>query len=520
MKKIILSIILSICMVIGLTQVSVFPHVTDFEASFGDWVNSGNDDFDWSLIDNSSTPSTGTGPQSSPYGGNFSNGYTHLESSSPNYPAKEAWLECKYNFSSLTAPYIDIHYHMYSSYNTSSYGPGTLSLDIFDGSLWHYGVWTNTTSNINWQTTSIDLTAYATLPYVILSWTGNTIGWQSDICLDELNVFENTNSSGGGNVTVVETGDPNSTTSNGRVPTYGYYEYSWSAAVYSALDMGKQALLIDKISWNVANTAAMTLNNQSIFLSHTPELIFPDGTMPDDGTGPWDDFTKVFDGTLELKPGWNEIELQVPFTYDGVQSLIVKVVNNHGVWTSSYPEFQYTARANTVVYNYADGSFPSVFGYRNSYRPNTRFGMGGTPLPIDLISFDAEHLGSDIHPVVVIDWQIASQVNNDYFEIQRSVDIENWYTIETVTGAGNSNTQMSYSVIDTKPFYGTSYYRLKQTDYNGIYELFDPIAITISSEEKKIYKVYNLMGKEVNGYYKGIVLESYVDGTYIKKYYE
>ena len=71
-------------MVIGLTQVSVFPHVTDFEASFGDWVNSGNDDFDWSLIDNSSTPSTGTGPQSSPYGGNFSNGYTHLESSSPN----------------------------------------------------------------------------------------------------------------------------------------------------------------------------------------------------------------------------------------------------------------------------------------------------------------------------------------------------------------------------------------------------------------------------------------------------
>ena len=518
MKKLILILILSLFTGIGLTQINTFPHVTDFESSTGAWVNSGNDDFDWSLINNSSTPSTGTGPQSSPYGGNFSNGYTHLESSSPNYPAKKALLECKYDFSSLTAPHIDIHYHMYSSYNTSSYGPGTLSLDVFDGSLWHFGVWSNTTSDINWQTTSIDLTAFATLPYVILSWIGTTIGWQSDICLDELNVFDNTSNTGG-NVTVVEVGDPNSTTSNGRVPTYGYYEYSWSAAMYAPADMNNKALLIDKISWNVANTAAMTLNNQQIWLSHTPEVIFPNGAFPDDGNGPWDSFIKVFDGTLELKPGWNEIELQTPFAYDGIQSLIVRVINNHGSWTTSYPEFQYTSRANTVVYNYADGAFPSLSGFRNSYRPNTRFGMTGTPLPIDLVSFNGE-VSDDLQPLVTIDWTVASQVNNDYYEVERSVDVENWYTIETVTGAGNSNTQMSYSIIDKDPLYGISYYRLKQTDYNGIYESFHPIAITISSEEKIIDKVYNLMGQEINNTYEGLVLEFYTDGTYVKKYYK
>ena len=518
MKRVIVSIILSLFIGIGLTQVNTFPHITDFESSLGDWINSSNDDFDWSLQSGSGTPSTGTGPQSAPYGGNFSNGYTYLESSSPNYPAKEAWLECKYDFSILTAPHIDIHYHMYSSYNTSSYGPGTLSLDIFDGANWTFGVWSSSTSDLNWQTSTIDLSAYAGLPYVILSWTGYTIGWQSDICLDELNVFDNTSNGGGSNVTVVETGDPNSTTSNGRVPTYGYYEYSWSAAMYSALDMGKQPLLIDKISWNVANGATMTLNNQSIWLSHTPELIFPDGMMPEDGTGPWDNFAKVFDGTLELKPGWNEIELQVPFAYDGVQSLIVKVINNHGTWTSSYPEFQYTARANTVVYNYSDGSFPSNIGYRNSYRPNTRFGMTGTPLPIDLISFNGEVL-LEMDPIVVLEWVVASQVNNDYYEIQRSIDVEQWETIETVTGAGNSNTQMSYLIIDDNPIEGISYYRLKQTDYNGMSESFHPISIIISSEEKIIDKVYNLMGQEINNTYRGLVLEFYTDGTYTKKYY-
>ncbi len=518
MKKIILSIILSLFIEIGLTQVNVFPHITDFESSFGDWNNAASDHFDWGLINGASTPSTGTGPQSAPYGGNFSSGYAYCESSTPNYPNKEAWLECKYDFSTLTAPHVDIHYHMYSSYNTSSYGPGTLSLDVFDGTLWTYGVWSNSTSSNNWQTTSIDLSAYAGLPYVILSFTGTTIGWQSDICLDELNVFDNTSNTGG-NVTVVEVGDPNSTTSNGRVPTYGYYEYSWSAAMYAPADMNNKALLIDKISWNVANGTNMTLNNQQIWLTHTREVVFPDGTMPDDGTGPWDNFTKVFDGTLDLNPGWNEIALQVPFAYDGVQSLIVKVINNHGSWTSSYPEFQYTSRANTVVYNYADGAFPSAMGFRNSYRPNTRFGMTGNPLPIDLVSFNGE-VSDDLQPTVIIDWTVASQVNNDYYEVQRSVDVEKWYTIETVTGAGNSNTQMSYSIIDKNPLYGISYYRLKQTDYNGIYESFYPIAITISSEEKVIDKVYNLMGQEIKNTYNGLVLEFYTDGTYIKKYYK
>jgi hypothetical protein len=141
-------------------------------------------------------------------------------------------------------------------------------------------------------------------------------------------------------------------------------------------------------------------------------------------------------------------------------------------------------------------------------------------LPIELISFTGEILGGDIHPVVMINWEVASQVNNDYYEVQRSIDVETWNTINTVTGAGNNNTQMSYSILDDNPLHGVSYYRLKQTDYDGQTETFFPVSIIISSEEKIIDKVINFVGQEVNENYKGMVLEIYQDGTYVKKNYE
>jgi len=327
---------------------------------------------------------------------------------------------------------------------------------------------------------------------------------------------------GGGNSNEVTIGDPNSNLQNGRVPAYGYYDYSWSASIYTAAELGNTPLTIEKISWNVANSSSLNLNNQEIWMAMTPDEIFNDGTMPEPGNGPWDAWKKVYDGTLSFSPGWNEVTLQGLYGYDGTQNLLVKVVNNHGSWASSYPEFQYTAKSNSVVYNYDDGAFPSPMGYRNSYRPNTVFGHqgGGSALPIDLISFNAEHLGGEFHPIVLVEWIILSQVNNDYFEIQRSVNVEEWYTIGVVTGAGNSNSQMSYSIIDDNPLYGVSYYRLKQTDYDGQYESFRPVSVSISSQEKTIDKVYNLMGQEINSTYNGLVLEFYTDGTFSKKYYK
>jgi len=98
-----------------------------------------------------------------------------------------------------------------------------------------------------------------------------------------------------------------------------------------------------------------------------------------------------------------------------------------------------------------------------------RFTIGNTdiskPLPIELISFNATVQQAEVK----LQWATASELNNDFFTIQRSQDAENWEDMVEVKGAGNSNERIDYETTDGLPFLGISYYRLKQTDFDGQY---------------------------------------------------
>jgi Secretion system C-terminal sorting domain len=87
------------------------------------------------------------------------------------------------------------------------------------------------------------------------------------------------------------------------------------------------------------------------------------------------------------------------------------------------------------------------------------------PLPIELLSFDAKPDGNKVDLI----WATASEVNNDYFTIERTVDGLNFEFVGTAQGAGNSTSVINYSLIDNDPYEGVSYYRLKQTDFDGKY---------------------------------------------------
>jgi hypothetical protein len=96
-------------------------------------------------------------------------------------------------------------------------------------------------------------------------------------------------------------------------------------------------------------------------------------------------------------------------------------------------------------------------------------------LPIDLLSFSAKYDNA-----INIDWSTASETNNKFFTIEKSVDGENWQAIATVAGAGNSDQTRYYSMSDNFVLPGTLYYyRLKQTDFDGHYTYFTPINITV-----------------------------------------
>lgn len=92
------------------------------------------------------------------------------------------------------------------------------------------------------------------------------------------------------------------------------------------------------------------------------------------------------------------------------------------------------------------------------------------PLPIELIYFQA--LRNDFK--VDLLWATASETNNDYFELERSINGQNWESIGRVSGAGNSNFQLNYRFTDEQAYMGLSYYRIKQVDYDNGYS-YSPI---------------------------------------------
>ena len=77
----------------------------------------------------------------------------------------------------------------------------------------------------------------------------------------------------------------------------------------------------------------------------------------------------------------------------------------------------------------------------------------------------------------------ASEINNDYFEVQRSRDNQLFETIDKVDGAGSSTFTLNYKDVDMNPYNGVSYYRLRQVDYDGKASFSPSVPVRINSEQ-------------------------------------
>ncbi|HOG19300.1 MAG TPA: T9SS type A sorting domain-containing protein [Salinivirgaceae bacterium] len=85
------------------------------------------------------------------------------------------------------------------------------------------------------------------------------------------------------------------------------------------------------------------------------------------------------------------------------------------------------------------------------------------PLPITLLYFEALVRERKVY----LEWATASEINNDFFTVERSKNGSAWEKVVEVKGAESSSTLLTYNTIDQTPYRGISYYRLKQTDFNG-----------------------------------------------------
>ncbi|ELR71003.1 hypothetical protein C900_03133 [Fulvivirga imtechensis AK7] len=114
------------------------------------------------------------------------------------------------------------------------------------------------------------------------------------------------------------------------------------------------------------------------------------------------------------------------------------------------------------------------------------FGVEGEDgvLPVELMTFNAAMHGE----AALLKWATASELNNDYFTIEKTTDLEHFEEIGIVQGKGTTDERSDYEFYDRDPSYGISYYRLKQTDFDGTFTY------------SEVTKIDNKTGSEVPGF--------------------
>jgi hypothetical protein len=116
---------------------------------------------------------------------------------------------------------------------------------------------------------------------------------------------------------------------------------------------------------------------------------------------------------------------------------------------------------------------PGVTGYSTVWTMASAL----TPLPITLVTFVARPSNG----VVNLEWETASEFNNHFFEVERSRDGESFSVVARIDGAGTSTSHRKYRAIDTYPFSGLSYYRLRQQDFDGKFTYSNVVRVQTAS---------------------------------------
>ncbi|MBK7651575.1 MAG: T9SS type A sorting domain-containing protein [Flammeovirgaceae bacterium] len=140
----------------------------------------------------------------------------------------------------------------------------------------------------------------------------------------------------------------------------------------------------------------------------------------------------------------------------------IAIDGSNNIYTTGFYSSTVDFNPMAPVINISAAGQTDIFVHKMNYL--------GTPLPIELVSFNGENLGN----TNILKWSTRSEVNNDYFSLLKSSDGINFEKIGIVSGAGNSSQVLNYSFIDNTPFDAITYYRLQQTDYDG-QSSFSPI---------------------------------------------
>jgi hypothetical protein len=237
------------------------------------------------------------------------------------------------------------------------------------------------------------------------------------------------------------------------------YPFGVDASHYIPFTFGLQSGTIGNVSLSTYPSDPSNTNNASTVFNNKPAIVTNiDGGGLNGNPGNALNLVRRFwkiepTGSGTTNVTYTYADAEVPITGEDNTLRAQRYNTSLNGWETALASQTATNSTNTVY-------VPGV----TNFSPWT-IAKNSHPLPIELISFTSVCENN----VVDLNWSTASETNNDFFTVERSKDDQTWESIATISGAGNSNATLLYSAKDLQPIAGLSYYRLKQTDFNGAY---------------------------------------------------
>ncbi|MDQ3394394.1 MAG: T9SS type A sorting domain-containing protein [Bacteroidota bacterium] len=174
-----------------------------------------------------------------------------------------------------------------------------------------------------------------------------------------------------------------------------------------------------------------------------------------------------------LAPSVNRVRYNIGFAYDEISGVGNMYVDDQTVWSNDGPNntpLKFDKNTPVRIGTEMDGNGIANVGVLYKFEAYP-YAIG--VLPVELLYFR----GLAKENTNILEWATASEINFDFFTLEKSFDLVQWNALGVVKGAGNSNSIINYRFEDDLSRNGIAYYRLKATDYDGCIEYHKVIRI-------------------------------------------
>ena len=329
---------------------------------------------------------------------------------------------------------------------------------------------------------------------------GQSIIWQDQSLTDE-NKISSGSTFSDPSATVTVTLTWSISTDGGSFIAFGGSDFvSYESGMLGA-ESGYVSLGFDNDSEDQDDKINVTLSFSPAVQGLTFSLLDVDEADDDDGssTSHWDDVVEVLynggtnaNSKVASSGSCTEVDNETFVTgYEGIED--INGCGDDGTdLASSAANVNYdfgSTYINSVSISYFSGD-----DITNSSDPNAQLiGVGdlawtGT-LPVELVEFSVSKIPSS--SMVKFTWITASEINNDYFSLEQSVNGTDFFAVTKVKGAGTSENLQTYFYEHSDPTHGRSYFRLKQVDFDGSFTYSKVIHLnTVATSSYSIYPTY------------------------------